>query len=505
MSKKVRSVCKKLLCVLLFCSFVFSFFVGCSSEYYLKKRAKKQNSYTIDLALDESNMTISGYEKFEYENRGDSGEDCLVFHLYPRAFRKGASIKPYSTLSEGRCFPNGESFGNILINEVKVDGMTANFKYVGQDEDKLEVKFDEVVFHGDKAVVEIWFDLVVPNCTHRFGYYGTNINLGNFYPILAEKQNGEYDMTPYYANGDPFWSSCAKYNVSITAPEQYQVLGSGKSTTTQSDNNKVKTTFQAYSVRDFALVIGTNFDVLSQKIGDCQVNYVGYRGDDDLHENLGLSVSACKFFSEKFKEYPYGVLNIVKTPFVHGGMEYPGLVMISDTLATEEETKKVIVHEIAHEWWYGLVGVNETLDAWIDEGLAEFSSALFFGGQPGHGISYEQMVGDALSSYTLYCDVISAIDKKMNTKMNLPVNEYINEYEYTYMIYIKGLLLFDDLMTVTGEKKLVKALSKIANKYAFLNITTDIFTESIKKYTKKNTDKFFESYLDGKAIIGKVN
>ena len=89
--------------------------------------------------------------------------------------------------------------------------------------------------------------------------------------------------------------------------------------------------------------------------------------------------------------------------------------------------------------------------------------------------------------------------------MNLRVNEYLNEYEYTYMIYIKGILLFDDLMKITGKEKLTKALSKICKDYAFSNIDTDIFTESIKRSTKKDTDAFFTSYLEGDAIIGKVH
>ena len=119
-------------------------------------------------------------------------------------------------------------------------------------------------------------------------------------------------------------------------------------------------------------------------------------------------------------------------------MEYPGLVMISDTIKEEEELYKVIVHEIAHEWWYGLVGVNETNHAWIDEGLSEYMTALFFKNNSMWGIKYDEIIKDATTSYVLYVDVISSINGKVNTKMNLPVNEYINEYEYTYMIYIKG-------------------------------------------------------------------
>ena len=73
------------------------------------------------------------------------------------------------------------------------------------------------------------------------------------------------------------------------------------------------------------------------------------------------------------------------------------------------------------------------------------------------------------------------------------------------MIYIKGIILFDELASCVGEEKLVKALSKISKNYAFLNICEDEFTESIKNYTHIDTDNFFKGFISGDAIIGKLH
>ena len=62
----------------------------------------------------------------------------------------------------------------------------------------------------------------------------------------------------------------------------------------------------------------------------------------------------------------------MKTPFIYGGMEYPNIVFISDSIDDESEYLKVIVHEIAHQWWYGIVGNNEIKEA------EEFLSKLGF-------------------------------------------------------------------------------------------------------------------------------
>ena len=507
MRKSMKKTFSKLLSVLLIFSFCFVVFTGCDSSRFLKKEAKKHNNYSIELAIDDKTMTATGREVVEYTNTTETQIDTLVFHLYPRAFRKDAKILPYTSLSKAKCYPNGESYGDIKINEVKENGGSAVTNIVGQDDDKLEVVLTRKLEPDDKCQIEILFDLMIPNCTHRFGYYNDNINLGNFYPILSVYKNGEYDLTPYYANGDPFYSDIASYHVNVSVGSEYSVYATGEKTSEQKNDKNTTVEYNALCVRDFAIVCGKNFEASSlyNKKQKTNVTYVGYNGDKKLEDCVKLANKAINYFSNTFTDYVYTNMVVVKTPFVHGGMEYPGVVFVSDVIEENEELYKVIVHEIAHQWWYGFVGVNEAIDAWIDEGLAEYSSALFFGSHPEYNITYNQMINDAITSYTLYVDVINSIDGKINTKMNLPVNEYLNEYEYTYMIYIKGLILFDELGQIAGQNKLIKALSKISKNYFFQNIDTDIFTEKIKHYLMRNTDAFFDNFLSGKVIIGQLH
>ena len=203
--------------------------------------------------------------------------------------------------------------------------------------------------------------------------------------------------------------------------------------------------------------------------------------------------------------YPYATLTVVKTPFIYGGMEYPNLVFISDSIDEPQEYQKVIVHEIAHQWWYSVVGNDEINEAWLDESLAEYSTALFFGANSKYGLTYEEFTQNAFSSYLLYVDVIETIRGEVNTKMNLAVFEYQNDYEYSYMVYVKGVIMFDSLKSAVGEKQVLSGLKKYYQNNKFKIASKIDFYDAFKSACHEDLETFFEGYLNGTAIISKIS
>ena len=236
-----------------------------------------------------------------------------------------------------------------------------------------------------------------------------------------------------------------------------------------------------------------------------KVVYAGYKTDAKFNEYLGVAAKSLEFFNKNFGNYPYSCLTIVKSPFVFGGMEYPGLVLISDSITDEDEFIKVIVHEIAHQWWYGVVGNNQIDEAWLDESLAEFSAALFFKNNTEFKISYDEIVRNAVSSYELYVDVISTIRGSVNTKMNLKLSDYQNDYEYSYMVYVKGVIMFDSLSSAVGEKKVVAGLKKYYAENKFKIATKKEFYQAFNSACHKDVEGFFDGFLNGTSIISSVN
>jgi len=480
--------------------FIFTFSLSGCSKNEIEKISKEISTYAIDVTLFDDEKKIVASEKIHYINNTGTKLEHLYLHLYPRAFREGALVKPYTQLTAATCFPNGVSYGDMVISKVCINGNQIDITYAGDDDDILFIDFGFMLDEKKSVDIDIDFELVIPNSTHRFGWFENNINLGNWYPVVAGFENGEFDLSPYFSTGDPFFSDIANYEVNFNYPAKYELVSTGEKNI-EKNNEKICAKLEAKAVRDFAICLATDAVIKEKKDSNIKLSYLSYASDEDAGKFLNLASKALGYFSKKFGEYPYKTFSIVKAPFIYGGMEYPNLILVSNSIDDEEEYLKVIVHEIAHQWWYGVVGNNEIKEAWLDESLSEYSTALFFKHNAEYSISYEDIVADAISSYTLYVDVIKTLRGEVNTKMNLSVSGYQNDYEYSYMVYVKGVIMFDSLKDMVGEDNVISGLKKYYQNNKFQIADTEDFLQAFEIACHKNLRTFFDGFLNGTAII----
>ena len=491
------------LCVLvIFCCFSTFSLTGCKKSE-VEKQSKNLTSYAISADFNDELKEISATETIVFYNNTDTELEYLCLHLYPRAFREGAVVKPYTQLTSATCFPNGINFGNLVVLKVRVNADTKPFELIGEDEDILKINFGFKLTKKKSVQIEIEFKLIIPNSTHRFGWFEESVNLGNWYPIVCVFENGEFDMTPYYATGDPFYSDIANYDVEISYPDKYCLASTGE-IKSEKNGEKIQSKISAKSVRDFAMCLQGNSKKDSINSGKITVYYMSEKLEENSEKYLEISKNAVEYFSDTFGKYPYSTLTVVKTPFIYGGMEYPNIVFISNSIDNDEEFLKVIVHEIAHQWWYAVVGNNETKNAWLDESLSEYSTALFFAHNTDYGISYDEFVNEALSSYLLYVDVIQTLRGDVNTKMNLAVNEYQNDYEYSYMVYVKGVIMFDSLKNMVGETRVVAGLKKYYQDNKFKIAGEEQFFKAFDEACHQDLRNYFDGFLNGTTIISSL-
>lgn len=487
--------------------FVYAFLLGLTFFMFgcgvntLSSVSKQINTYNFDIVYNDQEKKLEVVQTLIYKNKTDYTFEELCFHLYPNAFREGSLISVVSLNSHTSAYSHGTSYGSIEIISVKNENNTDfNYELSGYDENILQVNLGNKLFPEETIKIIFEFEVFLPNVNHRFGYGDNAINVANFYPIACVYENGEFMKKPYSSNGDPFYSDVANYDVTISYPAYLTLASTGKQDKTSLNDDYKTTTISANAVRDFAFVMSEKFEVIQAEFEHTKVYYY-YYSDDQAEKSLQTSVLAIKTYSELFGKYPYSTLSVVKTNFVHGGMEYPNLVYISDSLLSYKDYTNVIIHEIAHQWWYNLVGSNAYDNAWQDEGLTDYSTALFYEFNPEYEVDIETIMENGLKTYSFYTQVYSAVYKTLDTSMNRSLDDFTNENEYVYIAYVKGMLFFDSLRKLIGDTDFFAGLNLYLKTYSFKNAQPYDLIWAFERVTNMKLESFFSSWIEGKVIL----
>lgn len=270
-----------------------------------------------------------------------------------------------------RLWPNGPllaSAGSRLdVGQVTVDGRAAEARQT----DPTTLVVSTPPLKADRTVAaSVPFTLKLPNeQKDRIARNGDSVRLGSFFPILPwERGVGWALEPPTTAFAEASMAPVADFRVRVSVPPQYRALVSGTETAG---------VWEANEVRDVAVAVG-RFTVESRTVdaGRPVVVTVGvHQGISEKPSTyMGKLERSLKLFASLYGPYPWPAYTLSITPTLGGGIEYPMHVMQGP--GTVGRTTS---HEVAHMWFYGLVGNNQGRDPWLDEGLASYAEARFEG------------------------------------------------------------------------------------------------------------------------------
>ncbi len=426
-------------------------------------------------------------------NRTEEPMNSLSFELWANAYREGAAYAPVSALYAPTAYYAGKSYGKIEI--ANVSG-AAGFTVGGEDENILSVALEKPLFPDESVTLGISFETTLAKVEHRLGVGRNTVNLTQFYPVLCACGENGFREYVYSSNGDPFVADCADYTVSLTLPAGYTVAHNGVGSMSE-EEGKQTLSVTAEGVRDVAFVLGKDLKVLSGTAGGTEVDYL-YLSDSSPETTLKAITDSLSYFSRTFGEYGYPRYTVVQTDFPYGGMEYSGMALISSALHSSD-VPAVVAHETAHQWWYGMVGSDQFENAWQDEGLAEYSAALFAGAYPEYGSSYEEALSRSESGYRAFFSFRSQFDGA-DTTMNRPLTAFAGEYEYRNIAYDKGVILFDRVRQTVGERKFFTGLKNYVASYTG-KIASPADLIACFHRAGANIEGLFDSFTEGKCVI----
>lgn len=238
------------------------------------------------------------------------------------------------------------------------------------------VDLDAPLAQGGEATISMRVTIDLPKKNDRFGYHGGLALLGTALPTLAIHDDLGWHLDPFVDLGESFYSIVGDYQVSLNVPTALRTPTTGTAVASQTDGARRVTTYVAHDVRDFEWAAGRLATVRGRSGGTEVV--VSYRPHDltlqAAKEALGYSIRSLDAYSAGLGTFPYPEMDVVLTSFTaFEGMEYP-------TIIFSNPGKITISHELAHQYWYGIVGDDQFSSPWLDESFATWTSYLPFGG-----------------------------------------------------------------------------------------------------------------------------
>ena len=451
--------------------FLFIPFVGgCDRQAELTQYNIQMEYFNGSIQLDEDVTFSAQTNNFE----------VAYFNCYPLAYTAGQKFSP---VQDG-------NYAMADILEISSNGKELTYEI---EDSFIKVKLNKKYRKNEKVKLKLKINIKLPNGEYRMAKTSKTVNLGNMFASLAVFDK-EYIKCDYGVIGDPFVSEVANYKVSITVPSTYVVAGGGVPTSTDVGDTKTRYSYEQNCVRDFAFVLSENYQVKCKKWGNKPVYYYFYN-DSEADKTLDLAIRALDYFYSTFGEYPYEVFSLCQTPFLNGGMEYPLLVYLSDSLNYQDYIY-ALVHEIAHQWWYGVVGNNQIEESYLDESLAEYSSYMFFDEHLEYGISGNNFVKTAANAVETCERAIFEVNSNFIPSVKKPLNEFKSEYEYVNMVYGKGFIMFKSLENFVGRNYMKEKLQVYYKNNMFKIAKTDDLLNAFD-----NDRPFLISYLDGKTRV----
>lgn len=449
---------------------------------------ENQNEYNISIDVNPETNEVNGIEKIKFKNRTELKFNKIYFNTYLNAFSRGSENKPYFDEFKNKVFKYGESYGYMDIMNVSMNNEDLKFTLDGTI---LCVELDEPLNQEATAEITIQFHAKIPKICHRTGSNDKAMWFGNFLPTLAVYDSDGWHTENYYPAGEPFYGRISNYNVKISTPKDYKVIGSGESQVSVKEDKSI-TTFKTKMSRDFAFAVSKNFEksTKTSKLG-IDINFYHYSNIKDIDTFLDTAANSIDYYSSVIGTYPYESLDIVETElFISGGMEYPQIIFMDSEYLKNEASYKTLSHEIAHQWYYNIIGNNQIKYAWLDEGMSNFIQ---------DGVFYDNsQIKDKME--TEYNNLKNKLPQLELKKLDTSTKDYSTWFNYYNIQYVKSKLMIYSLKLKMGDIKFNEFLKTYYSKYSFKVVTKEDFISTAEDIYGSELKQFFNDWLEGEEL-----
>ncbi len=389
-------------------------------------------AYTLDLSYDAGGAgTLTGRERIDFFNRGPAAIDRVWLRLWAngpdRCRPRHIEVRPEAPAQAGR-----------------------------EPCSALEVRLGAPVAPGATGTLALSFTVQGRAKDDRFGHAGKIALFGNVIPLLAVRDERGLHLDPYSTQGDAFYSLAARWDATLTLPARLRAASTGAVVSDTAAAGRRTLVLRTAQARDFALAIGPMKLRTTRARGVLIRVFVGPRT-----RGAGASLRAARRTVSALERRlsPYGSteLDLVLLGAGvggYGGMEYPELVFT-------DPFPLVVSHEIAHQWWYGIVGDDQYLEPWLDESFASY---------------FDHRLNPSWD----FCDPRHPFDEVARRRQRIPLNSSMALFDrspiaFGEVVYAGGACALERLERDIGRARMTAFLRLLQSRFRFgVMRTTDV-------------------------------
>ncbi|MGY3315261.1 hypothetical protein ACV242_003757 [Peribacillus simplex] len=416
-----------------------------------------ESEYDINMEMDvEGNFKI--HSTTSIKNISTDKWEQLMFYFIPNMFTETNSYL--------------EKPSTVKVESINLDGKTVKFNL---EKDTLTVPLNEKLEPNQNVVVDIKYEFTLPEKGYRFTQNENNYFLAQWYPMIATYRNHKWNKEAYRLKGESYHTSFSDFKIQYKLPKDLTLISSDDNDGYPSKRTGV---LEGDNIKEFYISLLKEPNVIQKKTGDITIRVFGVDERKELHKEISeMASEAMNYFQDTFGPYPHKQLDIILD---EKGMEYPGIVTAGSNynrLESPEHLRRIVVHEIAHQWFYGVISNDPYHDAWLDEGITDLATLLFYANQ-GNDISFDE-----------------ELFKEFTLPVNLPLDKYSSNDQSNYIYGKSSTMLWKIFQENGGELKAEDFLKNYYDHYQYIEVDTQEFVRFLKYYLNLKDDDYFKDWI----------
>jgi hypothetical protein len=437
------------------------------------------STYHIDIEISGDLRKLSGRQEVLYTNNEQDPLNEIYFRLFPNIVG-----------------------GSSVVTSLKVDGFD-NASDLEFANSAMRVPLPTPLQPGENVTISMNFELEIPSeMGGNYGLYGFFENvlvLDEFYPTIPVYNDEGWNVEIPPPNGDFPNNDAAYYVVRVKAPKDLTLVASGIIISEDQERNQQIKTYAVGPARDFYIAASDDFVVISQKFGEVTINSFSLEGGmEGAKLALGYAIDSMLSFNNRYGTYPYSELDVVSTPMLALGVEYPGVTAITlnvydvdgefSGLPNPVLLESVVAHEVGHQWFYNIVGNDQIDEPWIDEAITQYVTGMYYVD------TYSQ--SSFLGYRQSWVDRWSRVEDA-DIPIGLPAGAYTG-IEYGAIVYGRGPLFVEELAEVMGLSVFDEFMKDYYQTYKWGRSTSISFQQLAEEHCSCDLGDLFDEWVYGK-------